>query len=81
MYSSILAAAAFLGSATYLSKFFICNPILFRSEFQQLEKFDLKPEVFVNPDAIVSTPYDMMINQILEEFRNDKKHGSCGVGY
>jgi adenylosuccinate synthase len=68
------------GSPTFLSEFFICNPLLFQSEFQQLEKLHLEPEVFLHPNAIVTTPYDMMINQILEEFRNEKKHGSCGVG-
>ncbi|MES2218261.1 MAG: adenylosuccinate synthetase [Pseudomonadota bacterium] len=73
-------SGSLVGSATYLSEFFICNPILFRDEFQQLVNLNLQPKVFVNPDAVVTTPYDMMINQILEEFRNAKRHGSCGVG-
>jgi adenylosuccinate synthase len=69
-----------VGSPTFLSEFFICNPILFQSELQQLEKLNLQPAIFLHPNAIVTTPYDMMINQILEEFREGKRHGSCGVG-
>jgi adenylosuccinate synthase len=71
---------SFVGSPTYLSEFFICNPILFHEELKQLKTLNLSPEVFVNPNAIVTTPYDMMINQIIEEFRNKNRHGSCGIG-
>ena len=30
-----------------------------------------------HPDT---TPFDMMMNQIVEEYRGDSKHGSCGLG-
>ena len=65
---------------TFLSEFFICNPILFHQEFLQLNAYNLQPKVYVHANAIVSTPYDMMINQIAEEVRNNNRHGSCGVG-
>jgi adenylosuccinate synthase len=29
----------------------------------------------------VTTPYDMMINQIVERERGGDRHGSCGVGF
>lgn len=29
---------------------------------------------------MVSTPYDMMANQVIEESRGKQKHGSCGFG-
>ena len=73
-------SGSFVASSTYLSEFFICNPILFHQESDQLRNLNLSPEVFVDREAIVSTPYDMMINQIIEEFRSLNKHGSCGVG-
>jgi len=73
-------SGSFVGSPTYLSEFFICNPILFHTELKQLNTLGLHPKVFVNHSAIITTPYDMMINQIVEEFRNNTKHGSCGVG-
>jgi adenylosuccinate synthase len=73
-------SGSLLGCPTYLSEFFICNPILFHQEFLQLNGVNLQPKVYVHKEAIVSTPYDMMINQIAEEVRNNNRHGSCGVG-
>jgi adenylosuccinate synthase len=73
-------SGSFAGCPTFLSEFFICNPILFHEEFTRLNNFNLTPTVYVHKHAIVSTPYDMMINQIVEEVRNNQRHGSCGVG-
>jgi adenylosuccinate synthase len=73
-------SGCFAGSPTFLSEYFICNPILFRTELEQLHKFGLTPKIYVHPEAVVSTQYDMMINQIVEEIRSNSRHGSCGVG-
>ncbi len=73
-------SGSFCGSSTYLSRFFICNPIMFLAEARRLEKIGLKPKVFVDPSAPVTTPYDMMINQMIEESRGASRHGSCGLG-
>jgi adenylosuccinate synthase len=75
-----VGSGALVGSPTYLSEFFVCNPLLFRQEYQQLATLNIVPKIYIDPNAIVTTPYDMMINQIVEEFRHDKRHGSCGVG-
>ena len=75
-----IGSGAFAGCATYLSEFFICNPILLRQECEQLIKFALSPQLYVDAQALVTTPYDMMLNQIAEEQRASAKHGSCGVG-
>ncbi len=37
--------------------------------------------LYVDKGCMVTTPYDMMINQIAELSRGIKKHGSCGVGF
>ena len=68
------------GASTYLSRFFICNPILFLAEAKRLEKLGIRPKVFIDPAAPVTTPYDMMVNQMVEELRGKDRHGSCGVG-
>lgn len=64
---------------TYLGSQFIVNPILFMRE-----RAELGPKhrgyVIVHPDAVVTTPYDMLANQAIEGFRNNTRHGSCGVG-
>jgi adenylosuccinate synthase len=74
-------SGSFSGAKTYLSSFFVCNPILFLQEQEILKSFGLKPKVYVDPDSPVTTPYDMMINQIVEEHRANGRHGSCGVGF
>lgn len=67
-------------AATYLSEFFIINPILFAKEHKKLLEIGLKPKVFVNEKCIVSGYIDMVINQITEIALGDNKFGSCGLG-
>ncbi len=69
-----------VGSPTYLSEFFIVNPMLFMTEHIALEAHGITPIVYVHPLAPVSTPYDMLINREVERFRGDENHGSCGYG-
>ena len=82
-------SGTFAGAATGLPYFFILNPMLFVKEyFELLEEAEKVPglagrglpEVFVDPECPVSTPFDMILNQILEESRGSSRHGSCGMG-
>jgi adenylosuccinate synthase len=77
---SHFGAGSFTGAATFLSRFFVCNPIWFAREQQALAEKSVKPMVYVDATATVTTPFDMMINQIAEESRGSKRHGSCGLG-
>ncbi len=77
---SHFGAASFLGCPTLLSKFFIVNPMLFAKELKELKLLGTNPEVILDPRALVSTPFDVFINQQIESLRGSKKHGSCGVG-
>lgn len=74
-------SGSFAGAKTYLSRFFACNPIIFFQEKEKLEKLNVHTFVYVDAAAPITTPYDMMINQISEETRGNGRHGSCGVGY
>lgn len=65
---------------TYLSQFFVCNPILFFEELAQLKTLGYMPDVYAHPDCLITTYADMLVNQLLETHRGDKRHGSCGVG-
>jgi len=65
---------------TFLSQFFICNPILFFQELKELLHLGFRPNVYAHPDCVITTFADMMINQDKESKRADKRHGSCGVG-
>lgn len=68
------------GAKTYLSRYFILNPYIFNTELDTLVKADISPVVYCDEWAMITTPYDMMINQMAEEHRGNERHGSCGVG-
>jgi adenylosuccinate synthase len=68
------------GNNTFLSKYFISNPIAFRQEHEKLLKLGIYPKVYVDNRSIVTTPWDILINQYKELKRSNNKHGSCGMG-
>ena len=67
------------GADTWLPGEFIVNPMLFMEEMEGLSGMAF-PRVFFHPDSPVTTPFDMIGNQIIEEYRGGKRHGSCGMG-
>lgn len=69
------------GLPCYLSSFFVVNPMLFHKEAASLKKLGALPRVYLDRNCVVTTPYDMMINQISEIARGSFRHGSCGVGF
>ena len=71
-----IGAGALANAATFLSRFFVVNPLLWADERANLPD----ARVIVDPDATVTTPYDMLINQEIEAWRGVARHGSCGVG-
>jgi adenylosuccinate synthase len=72
-------SGSFVGVPTFLSQYFVCNPILFFRELKELHTLGLGPIVYAHPSCLVTTHVDMIINQRKEEARA-KRHGSCGVG-
>lgn len=75
------SSGSFVGTDTFCSEYFIVNPVLFIEEYAELnKKFNLAPKVFIHKNCIMTTIYDMMINQIFETSRGIAKHGSCGLG-
>jgi adenylosuccinate synthase len=69
------------GVPTFLSQFFVCNPILFFKEWDELVALGFHPDVYAHPDCLVTTFVDMLINQHKETKRGHKRHGSCGIGF
>ncbi len=78
---SHIGSGTFAGAATFLSRFFVSHPLLFLKECDLLATQGIQPTVYVDPNSPVTTPYDMMINQIIEQERGADRHGSCGVGF
>lgn len=73
-------AGSFAGVPTYLSQYFVLNPILHHQEKQDLAALGVIPVVYAHPECIVTTFADMLINQELETRRGAGRHGSVGVG-
>ena len=69
-----------VGADTYLSEEFVLNPMIFRQEWEELESMKAITKVYVNHTCRVTTPFDMILNQIIEESRDNARHGSCGMG-
>jgi adenylosuccinate synthase len=65
---------------TFLSKYFVVNPAAFGVEQERLTSLNCRPRVYVDVRAPLTTPYDVMINQAIENHRGNKRHGSCGFG-
>jgi adenylosuccinate synthase len=78
---SHVGAGAFAGAATFLSRFFVVQPAIFAREAAELAAIGLTPRVYVDPDAQVTTPFDVLVNQWAEEARGGGRHGSVGVGF
>lgn len=66
------------GTPTFLSRFFVCNPLLFADEADRLP---VRAIVYADPDCLVTTFADMLVNQRIESERGENRHGSCGVGF
>lgn len=74
---SHFGSGTFVGIPTYLASEFIVNPMLFNKEYMELFKY--KPIVYVHGKCRITTPYDILLNQLIEDSRGNK-HGSCGLG-
>lgn len=80
---SHFGAGTLAGAHTYLSKHMLVNPILFNKEEARLIPLvgeETPPVVWVDTRAKVTTPWDMMLNQLVEQRRGDGRHGSVGLG-
>ena len=71
-------AAAFRGAASYFERQFLVNPMEFIREYEELSSIHKAPMAFMNPDCRFTTPWDMMVNQMLREKKGI--HNSCGFG-
>ena len=75
---SHIGSGCFAGADTYLSEYFILNPMLFSKETASLG--ENIGSIFIDKRCIVTLPCDMLLNQFTETARGNDRHGSCGVG-
>ena len=73
-------SGTFNGADTLFPNEFILNPMQFKKEYDEIKKYILNCNIFANANCFVTTPYDMIINMLVEESRNNNRHGSTGFG-
>lgn len=66
------------GAPTYWSEYCTLSPIGIQREGNALRAMGVNPELIINANAMVNTPFDILQNHRLEEKNN---HGSVGVGF
>lgn len=71
---SNFASGSLLGAPSYFSEFCTIDPVGIVNELTVLLNKGIKPELYINRDCPVTTPYDIEYN------RQHNYHGSCGVG-
>lgn len=74
-----VGAGSLAGIPTILSEHFISNPILLNTELAMLDGA-VEANLLVDDRSLLTTPFDMLVNQTVERLRGGAKHGSCGVG-
>lgn len=78
---SHIGSGTLKGAATHLSRFFVCHPLVFLSEWYDLAAQGITPNITVSPHCSVTTIYDVVLNRIIERHRGDDRHGSVGIGF
>ena len=74
-------AASYQNVDTFYNRHFMVNPFIFLSEKKELEELNVNQgRTWVDWDCEITTPYDVLFNQALEQSRGENRHGSCGCG-
>jgi len=78
-----VGSGLFQGAHTYLSKFFLLDPLALLMEMKAFDSHGIMAKDFVHVDVQcpITTGYHRATNRIWERVRGDGgRHGSCGVG-
>jgi len=76
-------SGTFHGARSFLSRFVLVNPIAALSEARHLERVEVTEPLrllYVDRDAVITTPFHVAANRLRELARGDRRHGSCGMG-
>ena len=71
------------GSYTYLSEHMLINPLNMMAEEEHLRVVGITnawDRTIVHDGAVLVTPYHVAMNRMIENYRGNDKHGSCGQG-
>jgi adenylosuccinate synthase len=70
-------SGTFAGAQTRLGDFFVLNP--YAAYMESMVLVDPLP-LIISPKCIITTPFEVALNQEAERARGASKHGSCGMG-
>jgi adenylosuccinate synthase len=76
-----LGSGAFAGAATHFSRFMVSHPMMLAEEVRAVAALGGETVITADPRGLVTTPWDMMVNQAIEMARGGGRHGSCGLGF
>lgn len=76
-----IGSGALVGAATHLSRFMVSHPMKLAAEVDRVAALGGCTRLTADPRGLVTTPWDMMVNQAIETARGDGRHGSCGLGF
>jgi len=76
-----VGSGALAGASTHLSRFFVHHPMLLDAERAAVAALGGCADITADPRGLVTTPWDMLINQAVERSRDGGRHGSCGLGF
>jgi adenylosuccinate synthase len=71
------------GTLTFLAEPMAVNPLNLLNENEVLKEKgvnDALARLTIHPNCLVTTPFHSIHNQMLELFRGENRHGSCGLG-
>ena len=77
-------SASFRGAVTWIAPTFLLNPMQLVKEYAELTELDREPVVLIDPRCRFTTPYDVLMNQMLQEHKarltGKEVFNSCGFG-
>ncbi len=69
---------------TFFAGSFLIHPMTFIEEHNALSRYTAMPEIWCDPDCVVITPFDMLIDHAIEAnialINGEREYGSCGYG-
>ena len=72
------------GVPTFFAGSFLVHPMSFVGEYLELSRCRRMPKIYCDPDCVVITPFDMLIDHAIEADiavkNGQREYGSCGYG-
>ena len=78
---SNFGAGTLRGVPTYWSAYCTCSISNILNEYEALIKQGVSPQLYLDAACPITTHYDVLYNQLLEQQRGNGRHGSCGMGF